>query len=106
MDTRRTGTEKARPYLESYMVVNRLTIQDVARMSGVPSAVVWRVMHDQPVTYRSAGRIRIGLGRLCGVLYTDPIVTCDEETATGPLPILNTPSISRAKLNRIHLQRK
>jgi hypothetical protein len=100
MERTEAVTESVQSHLQAYMIKKKLTIWDIADISGVPYAVVWRVMHDYPVTYRSASRIRIGLGRLCGEWYTAPIVTDDEETATGPLPMINTPPMRQVKRRR------
>lgn len=98
-----TGTRETLSALSAHMQRFGLDLGQVAKASGVPHSVVWRIAHDQAVTTRSANRVRLGVWKLSGVPYLEPIVTLDETSATGPLPVISRRSTQEAKLRRTRL---
>jgi hypothetical protein len=89
--------------LSAHMQRCGLELGQIARASGVPHSVVWRIVHNQAVTTRNANRVRLGIWKLSGVPYLEPIVTLDETSATGPLPVISRRDEQQVKMRRTRL---
>jgi len=90
-------------YLSVCMSRFRLELGQIAKASGVPLSIVWRISHNQAVTTRNANRVRLGVWKLSGIPYMDPIITMDEELGTGPLPVISHKDEQDAKVRRVRL---
>lgn len=77
-------------YLEEHNIEPlRLSI-----VAGVRYATVWNATKGNPITQEQAGKIRVALQRLTGMVYTGILVTHDEKSI-DQLPTLPIRKIPR-----------
>jgi hypothetical protein len=79
-----------------------LELGQIAKASGVPLSIVWRIAHNHAVTTRNANRVRLGVWKLSGTPYMEPITTMDE-VGTGLLPVVHRRDEQEMKVRRVKL---
>lgn len=57
-----------------YLSAHSLSFWDVAQTSGVLYLTTWNIGQNKPIRVEHAARVRAGLFRMTGIVYTGPIV--------------------------------